>query len=156
MTTLQISIALVLSAFGIGLFVVLGFGIRRIEAAIESVETTVHDRANHLVLDALADAKKAEENINILRAEVFSGISRLAENAYSSEKAVVDHVSAKVNKLEDTVIEHTKTAIHGAVAATATGVRNAICSACTRLSHTWHVIEGKVECKDCEIRRTTN
>lgn len=128
----------------------------RIKDAISSVETAVHDRANHLVLDALADAKKAEVALLNLNAAIGRHVSaeagRVAEATKNHAEIILDHVTTETTKIKDEVVTHAK----GALAAVANGVRHAFCATCNRLSHTWHVIEGKVECKDCEIRRTTN
>jgi hypothetical protein len=147
-TVLYVLIPVVLLCTGVTVYTVSSLH-KRVEAAINHVETAVHDRANHLVLDAMAAEKKAAEGLNWLR-------SNVAADLFNLNAAVAKHVTTEIKTVEAAVIEHTKTAIHGAVAATATGIRNAVCSVCNRLSHTWHVIEGKVECKDCEIRRTTN
>lgn len=139
MSALYILIPVVLLCTGVTVYTVSSFR-KSVEAAINSVETAVHDRANHLVLDAAAFEKKLGYDLGAIK---------------SAFTVAATHVTAETKKIETSVIDHTKAAVHGAYAA-ATGVRNAICSVCGKLSHTWHVVDGFAECEDCKIRKAIN
>lgn len=110
------------------------------EVVREQLEVT------HIILRVESEiAKDATQGIRLAISDAHAAVQSIKDGIH-------EHITAELDKRYTQVADAAVRIAQDTVRLEKRSVR-AVCDVCNRMVVAWHVLDGKVECADCKIRR---
>lgn len=165
MTSLHliIAVAVVLTAIGVTAYLLhkkLAYVLDRIDYRLHATEQIAISNIDYLSRDIKAHAREmADQVASVVIAPVqhLDGNVKRQLDAVSTvlHTAVLDsreHTEAGFSKITAEVHASASKAVHEAIGVVR-GIKHETCQLCGKVANIWKIVEGKIECADCSIRK---